>query len=695
MKQAKRRRKRLWIVVLACFALILGTITVLYYGVKPYMAAEYGEPLPPAAAFAGKNAQYAEEYAELMREKGLHLLYIRKSGLSLPVPVLMEISDSLPPTAEAVEGMVVPLGETRRPDQLLTNIRDNDTVSVYFADAPDFETVGAHTAAITVEDASGNMTFVACTYSVRGLNGGLTIEAGEPLPDASAYLICDAAQTGATMVSAYTPDMTHHVGTYPVVFAFLGTDGKRQEETTSLTVLDTVPPVGEGTFLTVKPGDVVPIEALVVNASDETDLTYMYDTAPDMELYALQDVTVRIVDEGGNDALIRSQLYISSVGQIEVEARNAALTAEDFGIEAAVDVEGFVPNAVGVFTVNIQVDGRDEAAIVTVEDHTPPTITLNGVAAQDLYVDHPLAAEDLFFVEDVSEETALWFVTEPDWARVGEQIVSVRATDASGNAAQFETVLTLQPDTEPPVLYGVTDRNAYVGETIAYLFGVTAIDNVDQQIRIDIDSQVNLHSAGKYDVTYTATDVCGNSTVQTCVFTLIEPTVTDEQIRQMAGEVMAEITTDDMVDAEKLKAIFDYVRAHVRYGNGINHNYSDWRKAAFEGFTNERGDCYNIWAVTKALLDETDIRYISVERLKSSRRNTRHYWVNVDLGTGWYVFDPTWTNLHKFDCFMWTERQCNACYKYWLFDKTKYPELAVETFDYDKIVQMEREGLLP
>ena len=695
MKRAKkRRRKRLWIVLWACFALILGTVFVMYHGVKPCLAAEYREPLPSAEAFA-ENARYGKEYAGLMEQQGRHLLCIRKAGLPLPVPVLLDVSDTLPPMAEAVEGQIVPLGETRRPDQLLTNIRDNDTVSVYFAHTPDFETIGEHTETVTLEDVSGNMTSVACTYFVRGLNDGLTIEAGEPLPDASAYLICDAALTGPAMVSDYAPDMTHHVGTYPVVFAFLGGDGTCQEETTSLTVRDTVPPEGEGVFLTVKPGEAVPIEDLVMDPWDETDLTYIYDMAPDMELCALQDVAIRIVDEGGNDALIHSRLYISSVGEIVAEAKNTPLTASDLGLETAVNVDSFVPSEVGLYTVNIRVDGRSEAAIVTVEDHTPPTIQLNEAAAHDLYVDHPLAPADLFLAEDVSEIATLEYLSKPDWARSGEQTVWVQAADPWGNTARAEAVLTLQLDKEPPVLYGVTDRNAYVGEAIAYLYGVTAADNVDEQIRIDVNSQVDLYSAGKYDVTYTATDICGNSTVKACVFTLIEPTVTDAQIREMAREVMDEITADDMVDAEKLKAIFDYVRAHVRYGSGINHNYSDWRKAAYEGFTNGRGDCYNIWAVTKALLDETDIRYISVERLKSSRRNTRHYWVNVDLGTGWYVFDPTWTPLHKFDCFMWTEKQCDACYKYWLFDKAKYPELAVEPFDYDAIVQMEREGLLP
>ena len=692
MEQSKKRKGRATIIVLTILAVILCSIGILYGGVTPFVSAEYGESLPPAAVFAGENALYAGEYEELTQEKGIHLLRIRKRPGALPIPVLLKVSDTLSPAAEAAIDVLIPLGETRRPDQLLTNVHDNDTLRIYFDTAPDFATVGDHRATVILEDVSGNSTSVVCSYAIHGVKEGLSVEAGAALPDENEYLICDPSATGAKLISPYTSDMTHHVGTYPLVFTFSGADA--QEETTFLTVRDTVPPTGEGTFAAAKPGEPVAVESLVVNATDETDLTYGYVTAPDLELCALQDVVVSITDEGGNETQISSRLYISSVGQIQVEARDTALNADDFGTGKDIDVEPFVPSETGEFTVNIEVDGHPEAAIVTVVDRTPPAIFVKTDTFNGLYVDHPVAVEDLFSVQDVSEAT-IRFANEPDWSRVGEQTISVLATDASGNTVQYETKLTLTADTEPPVLYGVTDRNAYVGEAIPYLFGVSATDDVDEEVRIDVDSQVDMRTPGSYDVVYTATDVCGNSTTKACVFTLIEPTVTEEDIRQIARAIMAEITTQDMVKAEKLRAIFDYVRHHIRYGNGINHNYTDWRKAAFDGFQNGRGDCYNIWAVTKALLDQTDITYISVERLKSSARMTRHYWVNVDLGTGWYVFDPTWTNLHKFNCFMWTEQQCRSCYKYWLFDTTKYPGLATETFDYDKIVQMERDGLLP
>ena len=158
---------------------------------------------------------------------------------------------------------------------------------------------------------------------------------------------------------------------------------------------------------------------------------------------------------------------------------------------------------------------------------------------------------------------------------------------------------------------------------------------------------------------------------------------------------MEEITTPDMDDAEKLKAIFDFVQARNVYANGVNSNYTDWRKAAYDGYTQRTGDCFNIYSLTRALLDETDIRYLSVERLKSATWRTRHYWVLVDLGTGWYIFDPTWTPRHQVQCFMWTKEQCSVVRLYWNYREEEYPPLATEPFDYDAVVESERSGLLP
>ena len=67
----------------------------------------------------------------------------------------------------------------------------------------------------------------------------------------------------------------------------------------------------------------------------------------------------------------------------------------------------------------------------------------------------------------------------------------------------------------------------------------------------------------------------------------------------------------------------------------------------------------------------------------------------ANVGTGWYIFDPTWTRRHQVNCFMWTKEQCSSVRLYWNYNEADYPPLAEEPFDYDAVVEMERSGIIP
>lgn len=278
---------------------------------------------------------------------------------------------------------------------------------------------------------------------------------------------------------------------------------------------------------------------------------------------------------------------------------------------------------------------------------------------------------------------------------VGEPVVGDTVTEETPVIEEPTPEPTEEPvvvlDTTPPEIFGVKDKECILGQTIVYFKDVYAVDDIDGDVQVTVDSDVNMNKVGEYQVVYKAVDSSGNEATVSCVFTVVEPDSSAQVIHELAKEVIDSIITDDMLDVEKAKAIFDYVHTYMHYGNGTNNNYTDWRKAAYQAFTTHSGDCYNIWAMTKALLDETDIEYKDVERVKTHRRKTRHYWCIVNLGTGWYVFDPTYTPKHKAYSFMWNESQCQKFPLYWNYDKTILPELAKERFDYNKELKRERE----
>ena len=682
-KQRNRKRRALAWAFGVLFALVIAVL-IHYRGVCAVRFAEYGEPIS-AADFTSRDAVLETDTDEL--PCGWHALNLSIGGV--PTPVILIVRDTVAPTAEAVD-TVVPIGSSPTPDTFLKNIRDAGTVRVSFANQPDFDTEWSDTVEIVLVDQGNNQTIIPVRVSVRATVETLTVEAGSDIPEAERFLIEGVSATQETPIET---EMLHHVGTYPITF--ITDSGFRS--VSKLTVADTSAPKAESTLLVLSSVETAEAKAFVQNAADETDLAFSFLSAPDYKSREVQTIAVRVTDEGGNTTDVESKLLISDVRPRIVEARREALTPEDFENSdgQTIRVDPFIPDTPGTFAVSITVNGVAETPAITVVDTTPPKLTEKPETdSKTFYTRHAYSPEDLFSAEDITPVT-LSFDGKPDFNTAGPCTVTVIATDTSGNTSKASVTINLVVDENPPHLYGVIDRILYVGEPIAYFSEVFSEDDEDGTVEVTVESEVNLQEEGTYRVIYRASDMSGNAAEQACNFKLIQRTVTEEELHTLAKSIMEEITTPDMVDAEKLRAIFDYVQQHIVYANGVNNNYTDWRKAAFDGLSQGTGDCFNIYSLTRALLDETDIPYLSVERVKTSTWRTRHYWVMVNLGTGWYIYDPTWTPRHQVNCFMWTKEQSRTVYLYWNYNEADYPPLASESFDYDAVVEMEHGGLLP
>lgn len=681
-KQHNRKRIAL-LCVCGVFAVILIAVLIHYRGVRMIAVSELGTKIT-ARDFTSRNATLDGGDEKLLR--GWHMRILRIGGC--PTPVLVHVVDTAAPTAEPVP-QTVPLGKELRPDAFVSGIKDADIVRVSFETVPDFHSEWKDVIRIVLEDGSGNQSTVSVPVSVRASVESLSLEAGSELPSADRFLL---EGVKAEQITPPDPSVMHHAGVYQILFRTA--EGK--ESRSELIVTDTVAPQADGTLLHCTPDETVQPSDFVVNASDETDLTYTYVSEPDYASRDLQTVVVRVTDEGGNSCEVEGRLLVSGIRPKEIEARSTALTPDDFdNLDGQnIETEPFVPDTPGVYAVTVAVNGVPEIMAITVVDTTPPVLREKPLGNTTLYTCHNYRPEDFFEAEDYSP-VSLTFAQEPNQQRAGRVNITVLARDAAGNETVASRAVYLRKDSKAPQIYGAMDRICYVGEPIAYLSDVFAEDEVDGAVEVTVESDVDIQKTGTYRVVFYAQDRTGNRTKIVCRYQLIENTVTEEELHAMAQQIMNEITTPDMVNAEKLRAIFDYVQGRIKYTNGSNHNYTDWRKAAYDGYRQGKGDCFNIYALTRALLDETDIQYLSVERVKSSARRTRHYWVNVNLGTGWYCFDPTKTPRHRIDCFMWTKERCSYYNNYWLFNQKNYPPMAKEPFDYDKVVQMERDGLLP
>ncbi len=676
--ESKRKKKTgiVWICIAAVVLTAAVLLCVHYRGLKPFLSVELGASLPDISVVAPEVDRYAQDYGTL--DGGLHV--IRIIHHNLPTPVLVRVRDTTAPTAEP-KARTIAYGQTLTPDKLVAHIRDADIVAVTFAEPFDFDRIGTFDVTVRLKDASGNASEVGSTLTIAATVDRIALEAGDPLPKIGDFLLAGVeAQPQTTLEEA----QMHRVGTVPV--RFLLKNGQIAES--ELVVADTTPPTGESTFLWVKPDEPFTPEMLVEDPADETPLTFAFLEEPDATLLHAQSVTVRMTDAGGNTTDVVSTLAISHVAPITAEASKEPLAGDVFGeTEGIALTEPFVPDTPGLYSIPVTVDGEPDYALITVTDTTAPVLArTEGTRAYTL---HPSTPDALYTADDLSPVTMEW-IEEPDWNAAGEQAVRIRAVDRFGNETTLADALTLEPDTEPPVLYGVVNRTAYVGEPIAYFAEVYAEDAVDGHTEVAVQSEVLPDREGSYKVVYTSEDRSGNRVSAECTYKLVNATVSEDEVRALAQEVLEKIITDDMVTAEKLKAVFDYVRKHVSYVG--NSDKTDWRKEARRGFTTGKGDCFTFYAVTRALLDELGIDYMSVTRKGSS---TRHYWVIVNIGTGWYHFDPILAPRHKHKCFMWTNRQCQVKPYFWRYEKANYPEIATDPFDYDAVVRAEREGRLP
>jgi transglutaminase-like putative cysteine protease len=238
-------------------------------------------------------------------------------------------------------------------------------------------------------------------------------------------------------------------------------------------------------------------------------------------------------------------------------------------------------------------------------------------------------------------------------------------------------------DTQAPVIEGATDRSYFLGDKISYLEGVTAKDEVDGPVEVYVDNaKVNPEKEGSYEVTYSASDLSGNQATVTVTFTFAKMTATEEKLYAKADEILSSITTDTMSISQKAYEIYNYAYSNIDYTG--TSDKSDWENEAYRGMMELNGDCFTYFSVCKILLHRIGVETMDVQR---SGGSAAHYWLMVNLGTGWYHFDAT-RRKEYFDGFMATDAEI-ADYtnkvgdNFYTYDKTGYPATPVEEFKID------------
>lgn len=117
--------------------------------------------------------------------------------------------------------------------------------------------------------------------------------------------------------------------------------------------------------------------------------------------------------------------------------------------------------------------------------------------------------------------------------------------------------------------------------------------------------------------------------------------VVDFENKSKANELALSLTKDAQSDADKLKAVYDYVTSHISYDynkiNAVNTSYVPDVDAILACNT---GICYDYAAVTAAMLREAGVPTKLVKGYRSDNANY-HAWNEVLIGGQWVTIDAT------------------------------------------------------
>lgn len=407
------------------------------------------------------------------------------------------------------------------------------------------------------------------------------------------------------------------------------------------TIQDTIPPTAQAVDVFFEKGEKVAPEQFVTNIEDVTKVQVSFVKKPNYKHFGKQPVEVVLTDAGNNQVVIASQLISRiTIKDYTVEAGEPFPDMSTFLILPAEDAI-FVtqPDTINMSKpgdYNVIVSARDIecTTVLHIQDTIAPEIQVKNITAYNV---DKVTCES--FIQSVKDATALTyqFVKEPDMKKLGEQRLTIVATDEGGNSVQADAVLTLITDKEPPVIKGAKDITVYVGRTIQYKNGVKVTDNQDKNIKLQVDnSKVNTKVCGDYPVTYYAQDVTGNKTSVSVVVHVVESKYSEAEVNALADKVLASITNSSMSQRQKLTAIYKWTRGSIAYTGSSDK--SSWTKAAYEGLVDRKGDCYTYACVAKVLLTRAGISNKDIVKIPSK---TKHYWNLVNIGEGWYHFDTT------------------------------------------------------
>ncbi len=340
-----------------------------------------------------------------------------------------------------------------------------------------------------------NITVVDTTAPVISVTGAdpVTVQAGTTYVDAGAIAIDNAGNFTASSTSNVD---TNTLGSYTVTYSATDAYGNSATSTTrTVNVVDTTAPSA--------PSATAPINNSIYRTASLTKLDWsdVSDFSSPVT-YGYQLSTSATTNPNGSFSfpMMTGNTLTSSEASTTIATEGVY-----YYIARAVDALG--NTGAWMTPVSFRIDNT--APVITVTGSS--TVTVEGGS---VYTDAGATALDT--VDGSFAATASGTV---DTSVVGTYTITYSAQDIAGNVAATATRTVIVVDTTATLIhvtctYPVTlectaSASSYVDA------GATATDNVAAPVTVISTGTVNTHVVGSYTITYTATDLAGNSAATT------------------------------------------------------------------------------------------------------------------------------------------------------------------------------------
>ena len=260
-----------------------------------------------------------------------------------------------------------------------------------------------------------------------------------------------------------------------------------------------------------------------------------------------QNITIQL-DADGKATITTEQINNGSfdncgIETLEIDNKtfNCSNIGENTVTLTATDTNGNIANA---------------TAIVTIEDNIAPTISTKDIIIElDANGSATITADQINnnSTDNCEIKTLELDITTFDCTNVGENTITLTATDSSGNSANASAIVTVQDNIAPTVNTQdiIIELDANGSTTItADQINNSSTDNCEiETLELDITT-FDCTNVGENTITLTATDSSGNSTNASAIVTVLDniaPTVnTQDIIIELDANGIATITADQI-----------------------------------------------------------------------------------------------------------------------------------------------------